>query len=354
MFIDADTHVDENEATWERVPKGLEDMVPRTLAFPDDEAPQFLSGNRSSGSGYYRTWLIDGQLFARRVRSDERTGTTLETRELIDPAARVRHMDELGVETQVIFPTVFLHRVTRRPELETALFRSYNRWLAERCADSNGRLRFVAMIPFASMPDALEELKWAKENGAVAAFKRGVDCGGREAGDPYFDPAYRLANELNLAMCIHQASEWVPSHGPFTQQPIDQGESFPVVAAFASLLQSKIYERHPGLRFGFIESSSAWLPYLLGRAGWPVRQGLERTRSLADINFYVTCETYEDVPYLIDIAGGDDTFVVGSDYCHGDRASVIDAHRQIRDRADVDEKSALKITTENARALYAL
>ena len=106
MFIDADTHVDECEETWAHIPKGFEDMLPRSIDFPEGEMPSFLSGNRSSGSGYYRMWLIDGQLFPHRVRSDERTGTTVATRELHDVGARVKHMDELGVETQVIFPDI--------------------------------------------------------------------------------------------------------------------------------------------------------------------------------------------------------------------------------------------------------
>ena len=51
---------------------------------------------------------------------------------------------------------------------------------------------------------------------------------------------------------------------------------------------------------------------------------------------------------------GDDNLVVGSDYTHGDRASVLDAHPKILERGDINGNSALKITSENARALYGL
>ncbi len=354
MYIDADTHVDECDETWAYIPKSYEDMVPRTIAFEDEQIPSWLSGGRSSGSGYYRCWLIDGQLYPRRVRDDERTRTTRETRELVDVSARLSDMDRLGVETQVIFPTLFLSEVTRRAELEVALYRSYNRWIAERCADGGGRLRWVAMIPFSSVPDALRELEFAKDHGACGLFKRGVEGGGRAAGDPYFDRVYAAASELDLAICIHQARAWTAAQGPYSQRPVGVVESFRVVAAFSSLLEDKVAERFPDLRFGFIESSAAWLSFVLGLAGWNVRRDQERSRSIGDINCYVTCEVYEDIPYLIDIAGGDDNFVVGSDYSHGDRASVIDAHRLIAERADVGDKSARKITSENARALYSL
>lgn len=354
MYIDADTHVDECEATWSYFPKSLEHLVPQTLEFDEDHIPRWLSANRSSGSGYYRFWFIDGKLFPRRVRDDDRTGTTLETRELIDVGARLRDMDRLGVETQVIYPTVFLDELTERSDLLVALAQSYNRWLADRCAESNGRLRWVAMIPFRSMPDALDEIRLVKERGAVGIFKLGVDSGGLAAADPYFHPAYRLAAELELPVCIHQGGGWrqiVPQLSAFER---GDSETFPVLAAFNSFLGSKINEKIPNLKIGFIEASSAWLPLLLGRAGWRWRSPDDRVRRLSELRFYVTCETYEDLPYLLEVVGDDESFIVGSDYTHGDLASVIDAHPKIADRMDIEEKSARRITYENAKVLYGL
>ncbi len=355
MYIDADTHVDECEETWSYLPNSVSHLAPRTLQFSEEEAPPWLSGNRSSGSGYYRFWFIDGKLFPRRVRSDERTGTTVETRELADVPARLRDMDRLNVETQVIYPTVFLHEVSQRADILVALHKSYNRWLAERCADSGGRLRWVAMIPYSAMPEALEEMRWAKEHGAVGIFKLGVEAGGSAASDPCFLPAYELAADLDLAVCIHQGGGWTPITPQLSSFPRGDAETFPVLAAFSSMLGSKLFERVPGLRVGFIEASAAWLPHLLGRNGWNWQSGwADRPQSLADLRFYVTCETYEDIPYLINVVGGDDNLVVGSDYTHGDRASVLDAHPKIQQRNDIDEKSAIKITGDNARTLYGL
>jgi hypothetical protein len=67
-------------------------------------------------------------------------------------------MDELGVSHHVIYPTLFLNEVSRRPELEVALCESYNRWLADRCAESEGRLQWVAVAPLSSIPDARRQL----------------------------------------------------------------------------------------------------------------------------------------------------------------------------------------------------
>lgn len=357
MFVDADTHVDECEATWSYLPPSLKHIEPRTLEFSAEESPDWLKPDIHgfSGSGYYRFWFIDGRLSPRRIRSDERTGTTLETRELVDVSARLRDMDELNVDTQVIYPTLFLHEVSQRVDICVALYKSYNRWLAERCALSGGRLRWIAMIPYISMPDALDEIRYAKEHGAVGLFKLGVDSGGRAAADPYFFPAYELAADLDLALSIHSGTGYVPVQGALSQFPIGIEGLYPVLAAFAGLLGAKVSERIPKLRVGFIESSSAWLPYLLGTAGWRWdTASSDRSRTLADLRFYITCETGEDLSYLINVAGDDDSFVIGSDYTHGDRYAVVDAHRKVAERTDIDEKSGLKITSENARVLYGL
>ena len=60
---------------------------------------------------------------------------------MADVDARLRHMDEVGVDIQVLHTSFFIRRVADRPEVEVALTRSYNRWLADVTRHSNGRLR---------------------------------------------------------------------------------------------------------------------------------------------------------------------------------------------------------------------
>jgi hypothetical protein len=86
-----------------------------------------------------RYWVIDGKRQLRFIRGDEETGTVVESRELLDVRVRLKHMDEIGTDIQVMYPTLFLMEATERPEVSTALRRSYNRWLADRCGRSGGR-----------------------------------------------------------------------------------------------------------------------------------------------------------------------------------------------------------------------
>ncbi len=84
--IDADTHVDETDATWDYVPPEEGALKP-TTGFPRNPRPDLPLA---------RYWVIDGHRKQRKIRDDVKSGTTVETRELLDVDARLRHMDELG------------------------------------------------------------------------------------------------------------------------------------------------------------------------------------------------------------------------------------------------------------------
>jgi hypothetical protein len=65
--------------------------------------------------------------------------TTMATRDLADISARLKHMDELGIEVQVLYPSIFLDQCTERPDTDVALCGAYNRWLADVWKQSEGR-----------------------------------------------------------------------------------------------------------------------------------------------------------------------------------------------------------------------
>src|SRR5207244_8039837 len=87
-----------------------------------------------------------------------------------DLEARLKHMDELGVDIQVLYPTIFLRPYTKRPDLELAVTRSYNRWLADIWKYAPEWLRWVAGLPLLPMDEAWEAARVAKEHGACGSF----------------------------------------------------------------------------------------------------------------------------------------------------------------------------------------
>ncbi len=352
-IIDADTHVDETEDTWEYLLPSERQYRPTCVADERD------------GKRY---WVIDGARFLRIPRTFEKTGTTVETRELKDVAARLADMDRLGTEVQVIYPTLLLLAPAQRPEVDLAVRRAYNRWVGERCEQSGGRLRWVCVPPVGVMDAALEEIRWAKAHGAVGVMKKGDPDFGKWPADPYFFPLYAEAERLDLPICFHQGTGMTDirtgadfSLGRFQRLPLS------VVNGFYSLVANSVPQRFPRLRFAFVEAGASWVPYVT----YDLRRRAEKQPeggSIDGVRFevqddllaanrsYVTCQVDEDLPYILRFTAPD-TLLVGSDYGHSDPSQEHHFARLLEQRAqagDVPPDLVYKLTYQNAKALYGL
>ena len=351
--IDSDAHVIENERTWEFMLDADREFRPIVLLPKDGEvtARAGFAGGRSHVQEY---WLIEDRVVQKRsdFRSKE---VTEEAAEAENIQRRLAHMDELGVDVHVLYPTLFLRPLTRRPEVEVALHRSYNRWMADIWGKGSGRLRWVAMLPYMSLDKAIEEMHWAKEHGACGIFMGSTE-GDRRPSDPYFAPVYREASQLDLPVCIHATSG---TFALFDLYSLDAGFStfkLPVVGAFHDLLMKGVPSHYPDLRWGFLEVSSQWVPYALNdmelrfrKSGrpWPGRDVLKENR------MFVACQTTDDLAAVLDCVG-DSNVVIGSDYGHNDTSSEIEALRHLKELGTVPESSVNKMVDGNARALYGL
>src|SRR5262245_54514528 len=110
--IDADAHVIETDETWQYMEPAERKALSKAVSASGDDL-----------------WVVEGRGFVRRrnVGAD----TTVDAQEMRDIPGRLRHMDALGIDVQVLYPSLFLIPITDRPETEVAMYRSYNRWLAD-------------------------------------------------------------------------------------------------------------------------------------------------------------------------------------------------------------------------------
>ncbi|MBM2810495.1 MAG: hypothetical protein HW416_1254 [Chloroflexi bacterium] len=338
--IDADAHVIETERTWEFL-----DEAERSFG------PVPIANTAGSDKSY---WLIDGK--ARGRGGNVGKMFPKESRELLDVSARLRHMDELGTDIQVLYPSI-LTEYTRRPEVEAAFCKSYNRWLADVWGQGQGRLRWACILPLMNMDSALSELRSARDHGACAVFIRSFE-GERQVIDPYFFPLYEEAQKLDVPICIHASIGNAGLENLLTQGR-NQGSflkfKLTVVGACHQLLTEGVPSQFPELRWGFVETSAQWVPYVLhdlnrrnSRHGYDVGPNL-----LRDNRMYVACQTDDDLPYVVKYAG-EDNLVAGTDYGHDDHATEMMALSSLRERTDLEPRVIDKILDANPRALYGL
>ncbi|MDH3442438.1 MAG: amidohydrolase [Deltaproteobacteria bacterium] len=360
-IVDADTHIAESEAMWSHIDKQMYPRRPVLAKIPDST----WYGDRNA------FWLIDGEIFPKpagkasfslitpsaQKKESGRGDIHLAVRELTDPARRVADMDRMGVDIQVIFPTLFLVYLTDDPVLEVALCCAYNRFMADACDKARERLKWVMILPLRDRDACMAEMKWAKERGAVGVFFRGME-GNLTLDNPYFSPIYSLAQTLDLAICIHTGSG---SRYLMQLFDVERNHTFahnrvlPVIA-FRDLVANRIPEHYPKLRFGFIEAAASWVPYIFHVLRRSVRSDLKNKNPqdlFREYRFWIACEADEELPHLIKYIG-EDHIVIGSDYGHNDPSKEPEFIKNLRAREDLPAPLVEKILCQNARPLYGL
>ncbi len=359
QVIDADAHVIETERTWDYLEPSEQQFRPLLFASPDNPKQQYWV-IEDKIRGFRFPTLTEQQLREMSQQAGRDMETPQASRELDDVALRLQHLDELGIDVQVLHNTLWIEQVAGRPEVEAALCRSWNRWLGDIWQQSQGRLRWSCVMPTMMLDEAVGQMRMAKEHGAVAVCMRPLE-GQRSMTDPYFYPIYEEASRLDLAIAVHIANGNPDNcelfrHFPGTFQ-INGFALFraPTVVACYMLLMSELPQVFPNLRWGFIEAAAQWIPWIHNEI---VRRYKTAGRPLPDDVFqaykiFVTCQTDDDLPWILRYAGKH-SLVIGTDYGHTDPSSELDAISLLTQHPEISQDVKDKILYYNPKTLYNL
>ncbi len=355
-IIDADCHVIEPEQTWDYFDESDARYQPLVLSSSNGRRFLAVDGRIRGGTTAQDDRGRDDP--GKREAREDMAGfarTTEAMRTMQDIDGRLRHMDDLGVDIQVLYPTTMaLGELTRKPEVDVAMARSYNRWMADVWKRGGGRLRWIAVPGVMNIECALDQVRWSVDHGACGVMLRGFERD-RLVSNPYFFPLYELAQELSVPVTVHAGN------ASLTYEQMVIGSAWnsakvPVLSAFHHVLYNGLPDKFPRLRWGFIEAAAGWLPYMvtdlrrrLVRDGRPPL----KERPLADNRIYVACQTNDDLPYIIDCVG-EDNLVIGSDYGHSDTSSELEALKTLQQTTMLPERVVHKILEDNPKALYGI
>ena len=204
--IDCDAHVEESVETWQYLDPEFYLLRPIPVVFPEDTC----FGTHNAG------WVIDYKLryFASNPTSMKRAqgkDASIPVQEMRDVKQRIACMDELGLDTQVVFPSLWLGCLAENVELEAALARSYNQFMATQCAQSGGRIWYVAILPWRRPDLAVQEIRRAKALGCAAGiFARGLEWD-RPLTHPDHWPIYQEAERQDLPITVHTGNGSSPT-----------------------------------------------------------------------------------------------------------------------------------------------
>jgi predicted TIM-barrel fold metal-dependent hydrolase len=367
--IDADGHVLEPPDLWtEYLPNKYQDRAMRIAV--DDEGYEYLEIDRrpSRRSQKGSLGLLGAMGEEDQRPSPERRYADSMPFGACDVQERLSLLDQENLEKSLLYPTLGLlwEWDLTDPDLSLAYVTAYNRWIADFCRDSGGRLVPIAHLTLLDPQGSAAELERAVKDGCKGAWVNPFNHHRVPHGSSDHDVLYAKCQELDVPIAIHPTftPHDKPAEGIFDLPP--QGVLYAammwlrsiVQQAFISYISMGALDRFPQLKLGILEAGSGWVGAMLDRLD-AVDDALHARRVKLSATEYfqrqcfVSGDPDETVsPYTIDKVGSH-CFMWATDYPHPDHPHTwVDDLTSFVDTLSADTRA--KVLGDNVRRIYKL
>ena len=278
----------------------------------------------------------------------------------VDVRRRDDVMDIMGIKRQLCFPTgvgmwgaFLVMNENDRSMLPTIkedrarygkeLMAAYNQW-AIKAAGQSSRVRFVLPVVGDTIDELMTSAGELMANGIRSIWLPScILPGGKSPAHFDLDPFWEMMSEQKITVCLHvgpdqpyRSDEW--GNAPvfegfkllneFRVDPWALGANYITTQNFLStMVVGGVFERHPNLRFGVIETGAYWLGPLCDNMDmWYEHSGSFGTgksfrlpRKPSDYvksNVRVSCFDFEPVDKYVTQYGLEDVICFATDYPH--------------------------------------
>ncbi len=253
----------------------------------------------------------------------------------MDMKERVELLDREGMQKALLYPTIGLlwEAELFDVELSQAYCRAYNRWIADFCRDSGGRLIPIAHLSLGDPEAAAVEFERAVKDGCRGAFVCPFTITRVPHGDPRHDRVFAAAQDLDVPLAIHptfEPREWGIHHRydnfQWAAWYFDLFAGQGVQHAFGTFFQLGVFDRFPRLRTVVLESQAGWIGFFVDRAdaiftgttlGATVRLK-EKPSYYFKRQCYISADPDERTIHAMMEVVGEDKFFWATDYPHPD------------------------------------
>jgi predicted TIM-barrel fold metal-dependent hydrolase len=283
-----------------------------------------------------------------------------------DGKERSRALDMLGFKKQLVFSThspamPFSPRSQITGKLRYGAARAHNRHMVDFCSH-DARLIGVGIAPLDDPQLALDELDFILKAGLKAVWVPHRPCGDRSPGHVEFDRFWATLEETGTPFLLHVGGSplqldpvWTNNGRAPVKDWMGGGENLRTkdVAVLhegpetfiSMMLIDGVFERFPGLLGASIELGAGWVPSLLVRLDWVVRQWSKTDENLKQFKrtpseqlrqqMAFTPFVFEDVGALIDQSNSE-LYLFSTDYPHteGGRNPIARFEKALGDRSE--------------------
>ncbi|MYH92744.1 MAG: amidohydrolase [Acidimicrobiaceae bacterium] len=265
--------------------------------------------------------------------------------------ARLPHLDELGIQGSLMFPTLaslLEERMRDDPDLTHVIVHSLNEWIYDEWTfNYHDRIFATPIITLPIVEKAIEELEWCLERGARCILIRPAPAWGlrgpRSPALPEFDPFWARVQESGVLVGMHSsdsgyadlASIWEGKTEflPFKPNPLRLlvMQNRAISDMMTAMICHGAFTRFPDLRIATIENGGTWVKPLLEKLEGVYKKlpqdFPEHPLDAFRRNVYVNPFWEDGLEGLIDVMSPD-RILFGSDYPHpeglGDPVSFYD------------------------------
>lgn len=368
--IDGDGHVLEPPDLWEEyLPASLKERALRIRV--DDNGYEYLeiNGRPSRRSRRGSLGLLGAMGEEDQRPSPERRYADSMPFGACDAKERVSLLDQENLDATLLYPTLGLlwEWELTDPELSLAYCTAYNRWIADFCRGSGGRLVPIAQLTLLDPEGSARELERAVRDGCKGAWVNPFNHARRLHGHADHDVLHAKCVEMDVPLAIHPTftPHDKPAEGIFEwprEAVVLSGALWLrgiVQQAFVSYVALGTLDRFPDLRVGILEAGSGWVGAMLDRMdavsdalGVSTKSGLRASDYFRRQCFVSGDPDETTAPHTID-AVGSDCFFWATDYPHPDHP-----HTWVDDLTRYAEalgpETRAKVLGDNVRRIYRL
>jgi predicted TIM-barrel fold metal-dependent hydrolase len=282
-----------------------------------------------------------------------------------DVDARVRDMDEEGVDVHLMVPSV--PQGHAEPAVDLGLLAAMHRVLDDACGRHPDRLTSLIVTTARDVEGSVEEIKrWAGSKWA-----RGVMVNlpiGKPVDHPDLHPIWAAANEAGLTVVHHSFAAGYPGYRDLWDNPfVGRTASHPwgAMRMVAAFLGAGLMDHYPDLKLAVLESGFGWLPFWMKRMedqvvymGY-VAEGLKHTMTeyMTGGRFHAAIVLHEgpELVRLVSEIMGEHVLMFGSDYPHAESRFPNSADIVLEwGKQGVGEGLMRKLMWDNAAACYGI
>ena len=367
-IISADSHCNEPEDIYDRLPAKYRDRAPheetidgeRFLVYEGQPKMTVEAPNPLNEDDMQRYWR-DGEAIGRQ---QYREGG-------VDVDLRMADLEKDGVSAEVIYPqAVFKMFSSPDPGYQKALAVLYNDWHYDIFGPRSDIFALTAEIPMLNVQDAIEESGRVAKMG-YKSLSLPCTMPTKPYNHPDYEPFWAAAADLGIPLAFHvftagpegQFQDRAAANDEINGVGEDHlGNILGMAAAMGPtimLIAANILGRHPNLKFVLVESGVGWLAWILQtldemhskRHMWEVPQlDMLPSEYFKGQGF----ATFGDdrVGLLTREVTGVDCLMWGSDYPHDE--GTFPHSQEVIDRIfkDIPEDEKRKIVRDNAAKLY--